>query len=368
MKTMSNAQTAIVPALLLALSGGSSCVNGNASVRTGSAPPVYGGAVVGAAAEQPLLLPASFESGLIVLRPATEDGVSLTMLVSSTERSLVREAKAKQLAPGLDSEATSLILPKMAWDAFIPVSRGEEGRLAIAERVDSAPALPSNVDGLLGTGFLFDQTLTIDFANQQLLSRQPGEAPFGDNFERINLLPKPLEPSTSGEKPERRVFFLTVALAGRPLEMLFDLSARRTLSDAQASLLGLKPGVKVGACFLEAAIFDELRTTNPAWQVGPAEANPSELAILVPDVRVANKQTGPAWFLRDAERPAEENGGATPEQPVQSGRVSGACLSKLALTVDFRTGLGVVNAPTRVSDEPPVAPPSSAPLAAPIEP
>ena len=129
-------------------------------------------------------------------------------------------------------------------------------------------------------------------------------------------LPKPLEPSTSGEKPERRVFFLTVALAGRPLEMLFDLSARRTLSDAQASLLGLKPGVKVGACFLEAAIFDELRTTNPAWQVGPAEANPSELAMLVPDVRVANKQTGPAWFRRDAERPAEENGGATPEQAV----------------------------------------------------
>jgi hypothetical protein len=368
MKPMSNVQPAIVPALLVALSAGLSCVNGAATVKTGSAPPVYGGSVVGAASEQPLLLPASFESGLIVLRPATEDGVTLTMLLGSTERSFVRERKAKQLLPSLDQEATSLILPKMSWDAFIPPSRGEEGRVEIAERVDIAQSLPPEMDGVLGTGFLYDQTLTIDFANKQLLQRQPGEAPFGDSFERINLLPKPTAVVAEGEKPERRVFFLTIAIAGRPFEMLLDLAARHRLTDAQASVMGGKPGGRAGACFLSPAIFDELRAAHPEWQGIAADATSAAPALLVPDVRVANKQTGPAWFLREGERAVAVNEEATSERPVQAGRVSGACLSKLAFTVDFRSGLGVVNAPTLVSDQPIATPSSSAPLAAPIEP
>lgn len=323
-----------------------SCVAGGASVNTGTPPPKHDGARTTASAGEPIVLPARFERGLVFLEPVSEDaGVALKLLLSSTSRSALSEAKAAEvLGPALGPEDTSLLLPKMAWDAFVPASLGDEGRLLIAERVPDAD-VPAGVDGVLGTGFLEDRTFSIDFVNRTMLFRAPGEAPFGDAFERINLIPskrdaKPIpakpgetEPSSpDDEAPE--TYALSVSLAGMAREFTLDFGARITLSTVQAQAIGAQPGLN-GTCVLAAAVFDELAKTMKTFPETDGPDGEAVRFVEVPSVKVAGKETGPAWFVRDR----------APGDGPLAGRVSGACLSKLAFTIDFRSGLAVVTNP-----------------------
>lgn len=318
-----------------------SCVAGGAAVSTGKPPPKHVGAETSAGSGEPIVLPASFEGGLIFLRPVTEEGVSMRLMLSSTERSTLREAKAEEmLGRALDPTSTTLLMPKMAWDGFIPESRGDEGRFMIVPRADAAEP-PPGVDGVAGTGFLAERTFTIDFAARSMLFRAPGEAPFGDGYERVNLLP-----STRDAKGEPApdapptTYAVSVSLSGVARELQFDLGARESLSEEDAAALGRAPGLS-GACTLAPAVFDELAAgnrTHPSKtdavdvSAEPLSASASPRWVEVPSVKVAGKETGPAWFTK--ERGELASGVA--------GRVSGACLAKLALTIDFRSGLAVV--------------------------
>ncbi len=326
-------------ALLLA-----SCVAGGASVNTGTPPNKHQGARTAAGSGEPIVLPASFERGLIYLKPVTEEsGVPMTLLLSSTSRSTLREAKAAELVGGrLEPETTTLILPKMAWDAFIPESRGDEGRFLIASRIGEADP-PTGVDGIAGTGFLAERTFTIDFKNAVFLFRAPGEAPFGDSYERINLIPSKRDPKKGPEEPSGtpredeppETYALSVSLGGVAHEFVFDLGARINLSSVQAQALGAEPGLSA-SCVLSPPLFDELAKTLKTFPTTDDPDGEPVRFVEVPSVKVAGKETGPAWFVRDS---------TSPEEAGIAGRVSGGCLSKLALTIDFRSGLAVVTNP-----------------------
>jgi hypothetical protein len=324
----------------LALALATGCVQGGAAISTGSPPPKYGGAVVDAADGQPLTLPVSLVDGLFVAAPVTEEtGVALRLLVSTTERALLSEEKAT-LVQGrpLDAEATSLTLPKMAWDSYVPESRGDDGSFLVAERVGLRA--PRGLDGVLGRGFFEDRTVTFDFAAGSLLLREAGEAPFGAAYERINLRRVDIDE----EEDAPPVYALSVSLGGRPHDLVLDLGARKALNEAQAALTGLPHAKPLGTCFLTAPVFDALRAAHPEWRAGPPEALDSEWMLEIPRVEVAGKSTGPAWFARDPAPTSDPDetspSPSAPPRPV--GRASAACLAKLALTIDFRTGLAVV--------------------------
>jgi acyl-[acyl-carrier-protein]-phospholipid O-acyltransferase/long-chain-fatty-acid--[acyl-carrier-protein] ligase len=70
---------------------------------------------------------------------------------------------------------TSLTLPKMAWDSYVPESRGDDGRFLVAERAGVRG--PRGLDGILGRGFFEDRTVTVDFAARAMT--QPLKT-FGD--------------------------------------------------------------------------------------------------------------------------------------------------------------------------------------------
>jgi hypothetical protein len=306
-------------------------------VSTGSPPPKYGGAVVGAGEGQPLTLPITLTDGLFVAAPVTEEGVALRLLVSTTERALLSEAKAALvLGRPLDASATSHTLPKMAWDSYVPESRGDDGRFLVAERAGVRG--PRGLDGILGRGFFEDRTVTVDFAEGSVMLREAGEAPFGTAYERINLRRVELDRVEEDAPP---VYALTVALGGQSFELVLDLAARKVLSEAQAALTGRPHAKPIGTCFLSAPTFDALRAAHPDWRAGPPEALDSEWMLEIPRVEVAGKSTGPAWFVRELEAaPAEDDEPPVGPRPV--GRAGASCLSKLALTVDFRSGLAVV--------------------------
>lgn len=269
----------------------------------------------------------------------------MRLLLSSTERSTLREAKAEEmLGRALDPTSTTLLLPKMAWDGFIPESRGDEGRFMIVPRADAAEP-PPGVDGVAGTGFLAERTFTIDFAARAMLFRAPGEAPFGEGYERVNLLPSTRD-AKGDPAPDAppTTYAISVSLAGVARELQFDLGARVSLSEEDAAALGRAPGLS-GVCTLAPAVFDELAAahrTHPSRSdvvdpgADPPPAGASPRWVEVPSVKVAGKETGPAWFTREAAEPA----------PGLAGRVGAACLSKLELTVDFRSGLAVVTQST----------------------
>ncbi len=281
-------------------------------------------------------LPAEFDHNRIQLVAHAKDGSTLSFVVDSgggfnaIARPVVDRLKLASVG-SVDEDGMSFRLvefPAVAAQAGVPPplpGAWQDGRLAVASM-----AMLSG-DGFLGSTWFADRTWRIDYGRHEmalLKDWKPGaqdrEIPLGFQTDpdgrRLAQMPR-----------------MTIAVDGKPLDVLLDTGATVTTTDESASAFGVAPGSSVGGSFIIKSIFDDWHARHPLWRVierGDGLRGKSFPMIEVPLVTVAGFAVGPVWFAQRPDANFTETMSSMMDKPVV-GAFGGSGLQFFHVVLDY---------------------------------
>jgi hypothetical protein len=290
-----------------------------------------------AAVQQPpvrTLLPTRFENNRIFVAPRLVGGATVLFYTDSGGGlNAIREDVVQRhgLAAGADVEEPGQPPLKTArWPAFVPdasIPPPErdafmQGQLAVVPPEGFGEG-PMRDEGFLGSRWFAWRVWEFDYPARSLHVLQGWSAPEGTPSTPMTLL------------PERNMFWprVQIEIDGEQLDMLFDTGAQMSLGPDGAKALGLAEGTRVAGSFITARQYRKWRDAHPDWPVA-LKGDHGMPMIQVPNVRIAGKDTGPAWFAARPDRNFTEYMSSMTDAPVE-GAIGGSAFGRLRLVADY---------------------------------
>jgi hypothetical protein len=258
---------------------------------------------------RPIVLPASFDNGLIQVRPVTSSGDVLSfftdtgggqgILRSAADRlGLLADARTEMVD---DTELVTVPAPSFRSEAWIPPPDPETGRLVVLDEAGPhggwfvRQLIQRGHCGLLGQRWFGGRIWEIDYPADRLVVHPVEPAhPVGARGVSLGF---PTSPNDAARMPAFPRIQANVE--GETLDLLFDTGAHGPLTAAAIEVMGVGPATVRATSFLISSIFDRWRATHPEWRViDRAEESTGQAMIEVPTVNVSGFDTGPIWFTR----------------------------------------------------------------------
>jgi len=254
----------------------------------------------------------------------TDSGGGLNMIRDDVVRRLDLAAGADVEEPGQPPIKT-VHWPAFAPDAAIPSpdqDRFLQGRLAVvpAEGFGEGPMLN---EGFLGSRWFAGRVWEFDYPARSLNVLQGWSAPTGTPSIPLTML------------PERNMYWprIQVEIDGEMLDMLFDTGAELRLGPDGAKALGHAEDARVAGSFITARQYRKWREAHPDWPVA-LKGDGGMPMIQVPNVRIAGKDTGAAWFAARPDRNFTEYMSSMTDAPVE-GAIGGSAFGRLRMVADY---------------------------------
>ena len=279
-------------------------------------------------------VPTRFEHQRIFVTPRFADGTTVQFYTDSGGGlNMIRDDVVRRLdlAAGADVEETgqppikTVKWPAFAPDAAIPSpdqDRFLQGRLAVvpAEGFGEGPMLN---EAFLGSRWFAGRVWEFDYPAGSLTVLQGWSAPTGTPSTPLTML------------PERNMYWprIQVEIDGEVLDMLFDTGAELRLGPGGAKALGHAEGARVAGSFITARQYRKWRDAHPDWPVA-LKGDGGMPMIQVPNVRIAGKDTGPAWFAARPDRNFTEYMSSMTDAPVE-GAIGGSAFTHLRMVADY---------------------------------
>ena len=259
----------------------------------------------GSAAAQKL--PAVFDHDRIFLVVKAPDGSTLRICTDSGgggARITRGAADRLKLAPAgeIDNASTKMPLvefPRFVVKAGIPLPNTRRGGFRDRVWVVADDALETGGDMFLGASWYSDHVWLIDYPRGEL-SLVQGFRPDARDHE----VPVGFVDNAAGKRaldyPR-----ITIAVDGKPIDMLFDTGALFTTNERSAPSFDVAPGSRVAGSFIAKTIFDDWHARHPDWRVieqGDSLHGRTQPLIEVPKVVVAGYEVGPVWFAERADK------------------------------------------------------------------
>lgn len=276
------------------------------------------------------VLPAVFETDLVVVRPVTEAGDTLVLFTDTGGGLLLLRDAVERLGLEVDSAGTASLPPFRAGEG-VPEPRGSAGgRLFV---LDEPGPLLEEYDGMLGQAWFADRVWTIDYPGQRLLlwpdSVQP---PPGDAEHRV---PLGFRADSTGR---RSLSFprLRVEIDGDSLDLLFDTGATVRLTAGALVRLGNRGPPERATSFITTSVLAGWLERHPDWTVleDADESVPDMRMVEVPEISVAGYRVGPVWFTERPDPNFHEYMSGFMDRRVD-GALGGSALRWFRVTVDY---------------------------------
>jgi hypothetical protein len=247
----------------------------------------------------PVELPVVVEEDRFFLQARTAGGGDLRVFLDSAgEMSLTRAAVERLRLPVRRDQTREGELATAPFPTFYD-GRLPRPMVEAVPVVDEAPI--ERADGTLGALWFAGRVFTFDYAGKQVWLRSAGDLPAVPAAHRIPVGIPQGEPDAPGASYPR----IQVEIDGVALDMLLDIGATVTLTDAARQALGGAARERATSFVIE-AMFERWRSAHPEWRVieGADRAQGGAPMIEVPAVRIANHGVGPVWFTRRPDRSA----------------------------------------------------------------
>lgn len=193
----------------------------------------------------------------------------------------------------------------------------------------SAPPPPLEGDGMLGRLWFANRSWRIDYVRGAAwwrdgsagLAGGPGTTALG------------FQADSTGARTTHFPRVMAV-IDGDSLPLLFDTGAHVATTAASRRALRTD-GPTHATSFIADSIFGRWRRTHPDWQVvDSADARGGAAMILVPSVRLAGVDLGPAWFTRRADANFGDFMSRWTDRPVV-GALGGSAFAHAEFTLDY---------------------------------
>ena len=280
------------------------------------------------------VIPSRFEHDRILVAPRLGNGATILFYTDSGGGlNMVREdvAQRLRLSAGADVEEEGQPpIKTVQWPAFIGEAglpspdqdRFLQGRLAVvpAEGFGEGPMLD---EGFLGSRWFAGRVWEFDYPARTLSVLHHWRAPAEARSTPLTML------------PDRNMYWprVQVEIDGEPLDMLFDTGAELRLGPDGAKALGHAEGTRVAGSFITARQYRKWRDAHPDWPVA-LKGDGGMPMILVPNVRIAGTDTGPAWFAARPDRNFTEYMSSMTDAAVE-GAIGGSAFSRLRMVADY---------------------------------
>lgn len=303
-------------------------------------------------AKPPRVLPAVCEEGRFYATPTTADGQKLRFLTDSGGGLFITKEAAKRVKlPMVDQ----VFEGEKVKGVKLPAWRSEEtgippvGQPGLVPVLDPAAlgkknALYQHIDGLLGANWFAQRVWTFDYPGGRLLLRAPGDIPAHEASQKVPLYFQ--KNPANGEKTSHFPRII-VRADGQEIAFLFDTGASTELTEAaRAQLHDGRPALRATS-FITASVFNRWHEHHPDWPViENADEGSGQAMIKVPQLEVAGRTVGPAWFTRRPDKNFHEWMSQWMDKKIE-GAVGGNVWGHFRVTVSYPDELAIFEEPAR---------------------
>jgi hypothetical protein len=188
-----------------------------------------------------------------------------------------------------------------------------------------------DMDGFLGARWFADGVWEFDYRKRTLHRLYAFEAK-PDDPHRVAL---GFQVDAQGQ---RTMHFprMRARIDGEELDFLLDTGATATLTANSAPVFKLKPGTRVGASFIEHAVFERWVQRHPDWRVlnKADQKNDARRMIEVPEIEIAGQRVGPVWFAEQPPGAFQNYMSGMMDQPVW-GALGGSAFRYFRIVIDY---------------------------------
>ncbi|WMS87865.1 hypothetical protein [Pleionea litopenaei] len=283
-------------------------------------------------------LPSAFHNNLIHLKPVLVDGHQLTLFTDtgggwnaiSTE--LVTKYQWKVALKQADEGKLELVeMPSFREGKAIP--KGDfnnffEGKLLKLDQ-EKFDTFNADIDGFLGARWHAGKIIDFNYRDQSIsiYTQLPPEI---NSSSIVHLgFQKNEEGSYTTAFPR-----VTIEVAGKKLEMLFDTGATALLSKEAQKILKFDDA-RVATSFIAGSIFDGWTKEHPDWTVIANACSYSRASMIkVPVIVIGGKNIGPVWFTRRPDNSFYQYMSKYMDKPID-GALGGSALQYIRIVVDY---------------------------------
>ena len=293
-------------------------------------------------------LPASFVDGLVLVRPVTSDGDTLTFLTDTGGSLLIYEDAVQRM--NLETVSTrmqgmpiqAIFLPGFRTEAAIPPPLFTNEMIKLRRQGDIPPhlrRLPDH-DGTLGQAWFADRVWTFDYSEEKLWLHSDGYLP-GHNPE--DLIELGFQTTSDGAR-QNNFPRIMVGIAGE-INSLVLQTGGAIFPAAQATSLVQGNQQWMSSSFISESIFEIWRDKHPEWRViEDADGFYGAPMIEVPNITIGNVSQGPVWFTKRRDFAYMEWMSRYTDEPVV-GALGGNALHNLRITLDYVNARAIVQQP-----------------------
>jgi len=289
------------------------------------------------AAPEPL--PARFESGRVIVTPATRDGSDASFYTDTGGGVFITAGAVKRL--GLHAVAATdkdmldeagpdaqvVVLPGFRPGKSIPAPPGDGKLLVLAADRVGDPAF--HEDGMLGAAWFAGRVWTWDYPSHTFSLQT-------DWHPEAGARPVPLGFKTRADGTQETHFpRITIRVDDKPLDVLLDTGAEtRLTANALAALNDGKPEIRATSMIVQSQ-FNAWRSAHPDWRVvEDAQVLTHAAMIEVPQVEIAGARVGPVWFTLRPDRSFHQFMSSMMDKRIE-GAIGGNALEHFVMTIDY---------------------------------